>query len=146
MNKKNILVTITLAILVVFIMLSGCKGLIRETDFETYNIGEHFDGNRDGCIIKLNNLFFANITYKNDEIEIYKLLDYSTTDYFGNSELCYKDIIDECFCNNSKLIVHSLTKDEYVIIDCNDKNNMQRLSKEDINDINLDKFTKVVFY
>lgn len=146
MNKYNILVTITLVLLVGLIMFTGCKGLLRETNFESYNIGERFDGNRDGYIIKLNNLFFANITYKNDEIEIYKLLDYSSTDYFGNSELYYSDIIDECFCNNSKLIVHSLTKDEYVIIDCNDKNNIQRFLKEDINNINLDKFTKVVFY
>lgn len=144
MNKNNILVTITLVLIVGLIMLSGCKGLLSEANFESYNIGERFDENRDGYLIKLNNLFFADITYKNNEIAIYKLLDSSSTDYFGNSELYYNDSIDECFCNNNEIIVHSLTKDKYVIIDCNDINNIQSFSETDIKNIDLNKFTEIV--
>ena len=144
MNKNNILVIITLALLGGLLILSGCKESISNDNFAAYNIGEHFAGNRDGYFIKLNDSFFANITYKNDKIEIYKLLNTTSTDYFGNSELYYIDNISECYCDNSNIIVYSLTNKKYVIIDCNNMNNTQSFSETDIKNIDLSKFTKVV--
>ena len=143
MKKNNILV-IFILVLFMGLMLSGCKELIDSDNFTECDIGEHFEGNRDGYFIKLNDSFFANFTYKNEEIEIYKLLDTTSTDYFGNSELYYSDNISRCYCNNSNIIVYSLRKDKYVIIDCNDKNNTQSYSETDSKNIDLTKFTKVI--
>lgn len=144
MNKNNILLIITILFFGVLLMLSGCKELISDYNFVEYNIGEHFVENRDGYFIKLNDSFFANITYKNKEIEIYKLLDTTSTDYFSNSELYYSDNISECYCDNSNIIVYSLTNNKYVIIDCNDINNIQSFSEIYSQNIDLTKFTIVI--
>lgn len=143
---------VTSIVLVFVTCMFGCNTVLEEFDlsenfdFNNYNIGERFSDNRDEYLIKLNNSFFARITYKNDDVEIYKLLDTSTTDYFGNCELYYTDNFEECFCNNNKIIVYTLAKDECVQIDCNDKNNIKKLSKTDVDNIDLGKFTQVVFY
>lgn len=144
MNKNNILGKTIFVLLVGLLMLSGCKKLIINDSFEVYNIGEHFGENRDGYFIKLNRSFFANITYKDEEIEIYKLLDLASSDYFGNSELYYSDIISECYCNDNNIIVYSLTKNKYVMLDCNDINNTRSFSEIDSKSIDFSKFTKVV--
>ncbi len=144
MEKKNILVIFAIALLGGLLMLSGCKALKTNDNFVDQNIGEHFAGNRDGYFIKLNDSFFASITYKNEKIEIYKLTDITSTDYFGNSELYYSDNISESYCNNSNIIVYSRKNNKYVVIDCNDINNIQFFSEIDSKDIDLTKFTKVI--
>ena len=143
MKKNSILVIFTIALLCVLIILSGCKEVINNDGFADYNIGEHFEGNRDGYFIKLNDSFFANITYKNEEIEIYKLIDISSTDYFANSELYFSDNINECYCDNSNIVVYSMTNNKYIVIDCNDINNIQSFSEIDSKSIDLNKLTKV---
>lgn len=130
-----VLWAITLTLFVGLLMLSGCTGLMSDTDFARYHVGDCFSENRDGYNIKLNDSFFANITYKNEEIEIYKLLDTTSSDYFGNSELYYSD---------SDIIVYSSTNNKYVMIDCNDMNNTQSFSETDIEKIDLSEFTKVI--
>lgn len=144
MKKNKILVILTIAILLGLIMLSGCTGLMDSDNFADYKIGEHFVDNRDGYFIKLNDSFFASITYKNEEIDIYKLTDTASTDYFGNSKLYYSDSLSECYCDNSNIVVYSITHNEYVVIDCNDRNNIQSFSEIDSKDIDLTKFTKVI--
>lgn len=143
MNKNNTLFSFALVFFVGLLILSGCTGLMDCDSFEKYSVGDCFSKNRDGYIVKLNDSFFANITYKNEEIEIYKLLDTTTSDYFGNSDLYYSDNIGECYCNNSNIIVYSLTNNQYIIIDCNDMNNTQRISETDLKKIDLSEFTKV---
>lgn len=139
-----VLWAITLTLFVGLLILSGCTGLMSDTDFARYYVGDCFSENRDGYNIKLNDSFFANITYKNEEIEIYKLLDTTSSDYFGNSELYYSDNINECYCSDSDIIVYSSTNNKYVMIDCNDMNNTQSFSETDIEKIDLSEFTKVI--
>ena len=143
MNKKNVLIAIVFMVFGLLI-LSGCTELTRNDTFTNYNIGEHFGGNRDGYLVKLNNSFFANITYKNECIEIYKLLDTASSDFFGNSELYYSGNISECYCNNSNLIVYSSANKNYVMIDCNNINNTQSFTEAKSTGIELSKLSKIV--
>lgn len=145
MNKINVKVIVTLTFFCFLLMSSSCKGLISNNNFASLNIGDRFEENRDGYFIKLNELFFANITYKNKNVEIYKLINTDTSDYFGNSQLIYSENISECYCSESNIILYSLTNNRYVMIDCVDIGNTQSVAEIDIKNIDLSKFTRVIF-
>ena len=153
--KNRVIVLMLVALLL--LMLPGCEESISNDTgadssggdvFADFRVGDEFDDDRDGYLIKLNDSFFAEFSYENPAyIVIYKLLDSTTVDFLGDSELFYSDTIDsECYCNNSNIIVHSLTNENYVLIDCNDINNAQSFTEIDSSNIDLSEFTKIVLY
>lgn len=133
-----------LTAIVISLVLCGCSGLKIDDSFASCNVGDHLAENRDGYIVKLNESFFAEFTYKNPEyIKINELLDSDSSDFLGDSKLYYSDNISGCYSNDSNIVVYSLTKNCYVLIDCKDVNNIRYFTETDGADIDLSQFTKV---
>lgn len=143
--KKRIFLVAIASILIGLFMLSGCKMIIYGDDFTKYDVGDRVTDNRDGYSIKLNDSFFALFLYKTpDYIRIYKKFEYNTSDFDGDSELYYSDKISKCYCNNDNILVYSLTSNNYVLIDCNQKNNLRIIDDLNSADIDLSDFTAVI--
>lgn len=127
-------------ILVILYMLSSCNYM---REFSNYNIGQVFIENRDECIYKLNDNFVLDHMYGEDDI-IYKLRFPLGDDIFENAEEYYRGRIISCYCNNQYII---LSLDEnFILIDCENKNN--QILYNSISDINIDlsKFEVVNLY
>lgn len=143
---KKILVTVFSAI-IVSLVLFGCENWTSSDNFSKYDTGDRFGENRDGYMVKLNNSFFANISYKDDGYgEIYKLLDFTSSDLLGNAKIYYSGDISKCYCNDSNILIYSATNDNYILIDCSDINNTKNFTALEDADADLSDYTEITIF
>ena len=128
---------IAIVLIIFFASLTGCQNSLSSRNFADYNIGDRFDSNRDGYMVKLNNCFFASVPYKETEKkEIYKLLNFNSVDLTGNSKLYFSGRFNKCYSNEDSIIIKSDVNNNYILIDCNDVKNQKASSN--IDDLNVD--------
>lgn len=136
---------VTIFIAFIFVVtLVGCQTLSDNVGIVDYSIGENFGSNRDGYMIKLNNSFYAAVTYKDpNEIQIYKLVDFDSADLIGSSELFYNGEIIKCYSTDENIILKLSDNNGYVLIDCENIKNKQELNSLDDLNIDLPSYNEV---
>ncbi len=137
--------SIAIVSIITFISLTGCQSLFSSKNFADYNIGDRFESNRDGYMIKLNSRFFASVSYKKTEkIEIYKLLDFNSADLIGNSKLYFTGEFDKCYSNEDNILIKSDINNNYTLIDCDNVKNQKVSSSVDDFNIDLSTYTEIM--
>ncbi len=132
--------SIAIVFIIFFTSLTGCQNPLSSKNFADYNIGDRFEGNRDGYMVKLNNCFFASMPYKETEKkEIYKLLNFDSVDLTGNSQLYFSGSFNKCYSREDSIIIKSDLNNNYIFIDCNDIKNQK--SSSSIDELNVDLST-----
>jgi hypothetical protein len=144
MKFKSFL-SIAIVFIIFFTSLTGCQNLVSSRNFADYNIGDRFESNRDIYMVKLNNSFFASVSYKETEkIEIYKLLDFNSDDLIGNSKLYFSGEFDKCYSNEDNILIKSDVNNNYILIDCNDIKNQKVSSSVDDLNVDLSAYKEII--
>lgn len=137
-------VVILLVVLLCGALFYGCN--FNKT-FDDFEIGDQFSSNRDCYRIKLNTTFFALSFFdgfNENQTYIYKLNDLESPAILDNSDLYYSGLISKCYCNENNILAYSQTNDNYVLIDCNNIDNIQLFDTLDETGLDLSAFTEII--
>lgn len=150
MNKKIFILFLCISVLatsILFYIINRNNSITfykAENKFEKASIGGKILDNRDGYGLKLNNSFWVLKTYsEKNQVKIFKLKDMVSTDLASNSELFYYGAIDNLFCKEDTIIAFSNKNNHYVVIDCNNINNLHIVKSKNELEIDLSEYTEV---
>ncbi len=135
------LIIIVFIILGIFVGVTAFigKAVLSPVEME---VGDVFADNRDGYSVKLNDNFFAKIDLHYDEIDICK----TSSSSFDVNEDCtvyYTGIINKLYCSNDYLTAYLPNDNNYIVIDCDNKNNIKTYKSFSETDFDLSMFTMI---